>query len=74
MPLGVKEPNRNYTVYGKFNASSASHHWSSKQRLYLAINKIAGYFTCYAHSIPAGADDLIQRIGRKVIVGNNITT
>ncbi len=52
MPLGAKEPNRNYTVYGKFKSPSSLLYWSRKQRLYLAINKIAGlFFTYSAHPL-----------------------
>ncbi len=52
MPLGAKEPNRNYKGYGNFNSPSSSRNWSRKQRLYLAINKIAGlFFTYYAHTL-----------------------
>jgi len=52
MPLGAKEPNRNYTVYGKSKSPNSSLHRSGKQRLYLAINRIAGLFlSYYAHPL-----------------------
>lgn len=44
MPLGAKEPNKNYTVYGKFKSPSSSIHWFRKEHLYLGINKAGGLF------------------------------
>jgi hypothetical protein len=44
MPLGAKEPNKNYTVYEKFNSPSSSLHWYRKQLLYLAIDKLVVCF------------------------------
>jgi hypothetical protein len=44
MPLGAKEPNKNYTVYGKFKSPSSSIHWFRKEHLYLGINKVGGLF------------------------------
>ena len=44
MLLGAKEPNRNYTVCGKFKSPISSRHLSREQRICLAINKIAGFF------------------------------
>ena len=50
MPLEAKEPNKNYTVYGKFKSPNSLIHWFRKKRLYLMINKVGGLFFDLLHT------------------------
>jgi len=42
MLLGAKEPNRNYTVCGKFKSPISSRHLSREQRTSLTIKNVEG--------------------------------